>query len=189
MADFQNAGYRLLSFQYHPVKDKQDERRIEGGEGKGANPTSADGELPSLSSLMTSLQEIEDSDDTQKHQASTESKSSESDASSVQSAAAALVAPLNEFHLFGDLPTELRLKIWNLSFLPRVVELRPTRPNYSPAHDDGRRPQVSHLWPAERADPSPPLSGPSPRFSLSADFSSRVALTKIYGTPVAIGLQ
>lgn len=50
------------------------------------------------------------------------------------------------FHGFGALPAELRIKIWSLSFCPRVVELRPTRPNspnWAPARTDDRRPQVS----------------------------------------------
>lgn len=36
------------------------------------------------------------------------------------------VAPLNNFHAFGNLPPELRIKIWRLSFLSRVVELHST---------------------------------------------------------------
>lgn len=47
--------------------------------------------------------------------------------------------PAASFHLFGDLPAELRIKIWHLSFLPRVIELHPTRPNY--ARDTGRQQQ------------------------------------------------
>lgn len=34
--------------------------------------------------------------------------------------------PLTTFHAFGNLPPELRIKIWRLTFLPRVVELHPT---------------------------------------------------------------
>lgn len=34
--------------------------------------------------------------------------------------------PLTTFHAFGNLPPELRIKIWCLTFLPRVVELHPT---------------------------------------------------------------
>lgn len=34
--------------------------------------------------------------------------------------------PLTTFHAFGNLPPELRIKIWRLTFLSRVVELHPT---------------------------------------------------------------
>lgn len=46
--------------------------------------------------------------------------------------------PLANFHAFGNLPPELRIKIWRLSFLPRVVELHPTWPKHVAAvYDDG----------------------------------------------------
>lgn len=48
---------------------------------------------------------------------------------------------MTTFHLFGNLPAELRIKIWHLTFLPRVIELHPTRPNYAAVHDDGRQQQ------------------------------------------------
>ena len=44
---------------------------------------------------------------------------------------------LATFHAFGNLPPELRIKIWHESFLPRVVELHPTRPNDADAVRDG----------------------------------------------------
>lgn len=50
--------------------------------------------------------------------------------------------PLTNFHLFGNLPTELRFKIWHMSFLPRVVELHPTWLNHAAAvQDDGSQQQ------------------------------------------------
>lgn len=57
----------------------------------------------------------------------------------------------HHFHLFGDLPPELRLKIWHLTFLPRTVELHPTRPNYSAVHDDPGRPP---LWQSGSSNPA-----------------------------------
>lgn len=47
--------------------------------------------------------------------------------------------PLTNFHAFGNLPPELRIKIWRLSFLPRVVELHPTAT--AVRDDDGREQQ------------------------------------------------
>lgn len=156
MSHLENAGYRILSFKYRPVVVKKDEPVLEGGNNEASNtsPTkSPDGELPSLSTLMTSLREIEDdagADQNRQHQQPAEMVSEPEDNSALRplptpTAKPTAPAPLTEFHLFGDLPTELRLKIWNLTFLPRVVELRSTRPNYSAGHDDGRQPQVSCL--------------------------------------------
>lgn len=49
---------------------------------------------------------------------------------------------LTNFHAFGNLPPELRIKIWHMSFLPRVVELHPTWPNHATSvNDDGRQQQ------------------------------------------------
>jgi hypothetical protein len=36
-----------------------------------------------------------------------------------------------QFHLFGLLPAELRLKVWHLSFEPRIVELHSRRAHYA----------------------------------------------------------
>lgn len=44
--------------------------------------------------------------------------------------------PLTTFHAFGNLPPELRIKIWRLTFLPRVVELHPTWLNDAAAVGD-----------------------------------------------------
>lgn len=50
--------------------------------------------------------------------------------------------PLTNFHAFGNLPPELRIKIWHLSFLPRVVELHPTWPDHATSvNDDGSQKQ------------------------------------------------
>lgn len=163
MADWNNVGYRMLSFKYTPVKAQKKEKPAEAegrtSEGPGAAPRAGPAELPSLSSLMTSLKEIEGSNDDGSNQAATsesvvavEKTDEETQASTAESTEAAesppdssapATTPLTEFHLFGDLPTELRLKIWKLTYLPRVVDLRPTRPNYSTSYDDGRQPQVN----------------------------------------------
>lgn len=137
MADFQNAGYRLLSFKYTPPPEESGQAAADvDNVGQSAQSQPVGGDLPSLSSLLTSLREIEGPAD-----AGTKSDPSgelhEEDKKPVPE-----TTPLGGFHLFNDLPTELRLKIWDLTFLPRVVELRPTRPNYSQGHDDGRPPQV-----------------------------------------------
>lgn len=50
--------------------------------------------------------------------------------------------PLSTFHAFGNLPPELRIKIWRLTFLPRVVELHPTWSNHAAdVHENGRQEQ------------------------------------------------
>ena len=50
--------------------------------------------------------------------------------------------PLTHFHAFGNLPPELRIKIWHMSFLPRVVELHPAWPNHdTDVRDDDRQQQ------------------------------------------------
>ncbi|KAF3771311.1 hypothetical protein M406DRAFT_354810 [Cryphonectria parasitica EP155] len=153
MADPENAGYRLLSFEYkQPVKEAEPLGPVDitdtTPKSATTTPPPATKELPSLSSLMASLQEIDGSinhEQETKVKATAEEPTAASavveEGSDDSGVAPPAVSLLTEFHLFGDLPTELRLKIWDLTFLPRVVELRPTRPNYSPSHDDGRRPQ------------------------------------------------
>lgn len=147
MADFQNAGYRLLSFKYTPPQGDQKQAANDNNQaGQGAQAQAGDAELPSLSSLLTSLREIEAGSD----DAGVKNESgAEMQEGSEYRAAVPKTTSLCGFHFFDDLPTELRLKIWDLTFLPRVVELRPTRPNYSPGHDDGRTPQVGQV-PSER---------------------------------------
>lgn len=90
--------------------------------------------MPSLSSLMATLEEVENGD----ARAVSEKDEEEEEART----ASAEPEPRGAFHRFGELPPELRIKIWELSLLARVVELRPTRPNYSAAHDDGRQAEV-----------------------------------------------
>lgn len=150
MAHLENAGYRLLSFKYVPnsVKLKTDEERLKGrtggGDGEGTIQSSAAGELPSLSSLMNSIQEIEATVNPESKVLPPARVPEPADQDTLgNTPTPAAPTPLTEFHLLGDLPTELRLKIWNLTFLPQVVELRPTRTNYSPSHDDTRQAQVS----------------------------------------------
>lgn len=61
--------------------------------------------------------------------------------------------PLNHFDLFGHLPAELRIKIWHLSFLSRVVELHPTWLNHAPANqDDGN--QQQQQWQSDCSNPA-----------------------------------
>lgn len=141
MSHLNNAGYRILSFKYDPTKFEKDAATEEkstktANQCETAELKSTDEELPSMSSLMTSLQEIQDSDlaDVQ-----TDPPLESGDAPPPVSPTS---SPLTEFHCFGNLPTELRIKIWNMAFLPRVVELRPTRPNYAPAHTDLGRSEV-----------------------------------------------
>lgn len=63
--------------------------------------------------------------------------------------------PLTDFHLFGNLPPELRIKIWHLSFLPRVVELHPTWPNHDAAGgDDSRQQEQQHEWQSGCSSPA-----------------------------------
>lgn len=101
------------------------------------------------------------------------------------------------FHGFGALPAELRIKIWSLSFGPRVVELRPTRPNspnWAPARTDDRRPQVSfffshhthmtvqisstpltHVKTSYSGNPAVPTRPPSPSVSKPGSSPSRTS--------------
>lgn len=180
MSHVENARYRILSFKYTPVTSlKKEEPQVEDGSGEAANQNAARPtikmpaeDLPSLSPLMTSLQEIEDDSaaDQGHHPAAIMSDPSE-DHGTLRTPAPKAPAPLTEFHFFGDLPAELRLKIWKLTFLPRAVELRSTRPIYSAGHDDGRRPQVSYM----ADDLPPPLPGRTHR--------------ELTPNPVAIRLQ
>lgn len=133
MSDPQNAGYRLLSFKYKPTQTDRDIKQKDGE--KAGSPTPAT-ELPSLAPLMTALEEVQgtDSAQDQKGKAAPEPDLGDDDTNNN--------TPPATFHPFCDLPIELRIKIWHLTFLPRVVELHPTRPNYSAIHDDpGRPPQ------------------------------------------------
>lgn len=146
MADFQNAGYRLLSFKYTPppavetkraAKKEKRVKEVDDETGTGG----VAGDLPSLSSLLASLQEIQSSSkDGKDMDGPGEEMSGESNDST---ASVSIARPLTHFHLFNDLPTETRLKIWGLTFLPRAVEVRPPRPAYdfkgqvstNPGHD------------------------------------------------------
>lgn len=129
MADFQNAGYRLLSFKYTPpsietkrAAEKDKDIDYETGTGVEA------GDLPSLSSLLAPLEEIQSlSNDKKDIDGPGEEMSGKSNDSTKSGS---IAKPLTHFHLFDDLPTEIRLKIWDLTFLPRVVEVRPPRPAF-----------------------------------------------------------
>lgn len=150
MADFQNAGYRLLSFKYVPppapppptttpptsTQPVEDVEPLLIPPQATSSKSQGDGELLSLSSLLTPLQEIEAVENKKKaDEAFNEPK--------LDMTCAQLTALPADFFRFPDLPTEIRLKIWALTFLPRVVEIRPTRPNYSQArNDNAREPQV-----------------------------------------------
>lgn len=171
MADPDNASYRLLSFKYQPLLNtvtKSKDNTAESSKApsqagwktkaKAVNahaatktttspspPSSSpststkstettDRDLPSLSSLMATLQEIENG----AAGAAFEKQEKEEE----EGTASGEPKPGEAFHRFGELPTELRIKIWELSLTPRVVELRPTRPNYSASHDDGRQAEV-----------------------------------------------
>lgn len=58
--------------------------------------------------------------------------------------------PLTNFHAFGNLPPELRIKIWRLSFLPRVVELHPT----TTAVQDDDSEQQQQQWQSGCSNPA-----------------------------------
>lgn len=121
MADFQNAGYRLLTFKYTPPPLENDQAAEE--EKKFGHESTTDGEpgdLPSLSSLLTSIQEIQSS--------SNDTRVSDRPGEELREKGNGKAEPLTEFPHFNDLPTEIRLKIWDFTFLPRVVELRQPRP-------------------------------------------------------------
>lgn len=152
MSDLDNARYRLLSFKYTPTKPL----KRDGHEGIDDNlglhhdkarsgPLSSEGEskLPSLSSLAMALPVIDDATHPSNNQGGPRMSDEETDPEAAAGAegegAPVPGPPVTSFHLFGDLPAELRIKIWHLTFLPRVVELHPTRPIY--ARDIGRQQQ------------------------------------------------
>lgn len=54
-----------------------------------------------------------------------------------QSATTAPEQPPTSFHLFRFLPAELRLRIWQLSFEPRIVELHSRRSHYADDYKHG----------------------------------------------------
>lgn len=121
MADFQNAGYRLLTFKYTPPPLENEQAAEE--EEKVGHESTTDGEpgdFPSLSSLLTSVQEIQSS--------SNDTGVSDRPGEELREKGKGKAEPLTEFPRFNDLPTEIRLKIWDFTFLPRVVELRQPRP-------------------------------------------------------------
>ncbi|KAK4226010.1 hypothetical protein QBC38DRAFT_510695 [Podospora fimiseda] len=76
--------------------------------------------------------------------------------------------PLQEFHLFPLLPPELRLKIWNLSFLPRTIELHSRRIHYADTED--YRSGGSPKWKSNSSNPA----------SLSVCIESRIAALEHY---------
>lgn len=156
MSDVDNAGYRLLSFKYTPTKPVKrgdhagvDDNSVHHNHNKASTsplPTGGESELPSLSSLAAALPAIDATSPSKNQNRSSVSDSdtdtdtdAETAAAAEETGAAAPGPPVPSFHLFGDLPPELRIKIWHLTFLPRVVELHPTRPNY--ARDIGRQQQ------------------------------------------------
>lgn len=127
MADFQNAGYRLLTFKYAPppVENEQaaeEEKKV----GHGSTTGGEERDLPSLSSLLTSIQQIQSSsNDTGVNDGPGEELWEKGKG---KAASISRTEPLTKFPRFIDLPTEIRLKIWGFTFLPRVVELRQPRP-------------------------------------------------------------
>lgn len=162
MSDLDNAGYRLLSFTYTPTKPVERDNHHQAADDNvddhdGADtcikpsPTDGQSELPSLSSLGAGLPAANTTPPPDIYQAGPSVSDTDAHAGTVPDAeekAAPIPAPVPapvpgppgpSFHLFGELPPELRIKIWHLTFLPRVVELHPTRPNY--ARDTGRQQQ------------------------------------------------
>ncbi|KUI54714.1 hypothetical protein VP1G_02133 [Cytospora mali] len=130
-------------------------------EAEGETEAEAETELPSLAPLMAALSEVEDTERTRQQGNKAESNPDKDDNNSKKPPASspASVSPppthttpqYAEFHCFCDLPAEIRIKIWHLTFLPRAVELHPTRPNYSAVHDDpGRQP----MWQSGCSNPA-----------------------------------
>ncbi|KAL1871163.1 hypothetical protein Daus18300_004908 [Diaporthe australafricana] len=154
MSDLDAAGYRLLSFKYTPTKPVTREKSVDLGRSFDHDldkprawplSTGEESELPSLSSLATALPVISSAALLSKpgDEARVPGKKPHPHAErEPETDTATATAPvMANFRLFGDLPAELRIKIWHLTFLPRVVELHPTRPNYAAVHDDGRQQQ------------------------------------------------
>lgn len=166
MTDFESAGYRLLSFQYTPTKPIRDNGPPELEKTGSPAPEAravAEAELPSLAPLMMALPELQNHMKLTQHRDDKAASGSDHDikdtpftsppvsASASVSASPPSTSEEAQFHRFGDLPTELRIKIWELTFVPRVVELHPTRPNYSAVHDDPAR---QPLWQSGCCNPA-----------------------------------
>lgn len=152
MSDVDNAGYRLLSFKYTPTKPvkRDDQAAVDDNSSHHSHdkartpplPTGGESELPSLSSLAAALPVVDDTPASVNQDGpnlSDTGADAETAADAEGDEVPAPGPPVAGFHLFGDLPPELRIKIWHMTFLPRVVELHPTRPNY--ARDIGRQQQ------------------------------------------------
>lgn len=138
MSDPDSAGYRLLSFRYTPAKPVERNGRASSDDNSDQDLES---ELPSLSPLAAALPVI-DATTPSNFQDPPSVSQPETGAHNMSDAVKEAPdpdPPAASFHLFGDLPAELRIKIWHLSFLPRVLELHPTRPNY--ARDTARQQQ------------------------------------------------
>lgn len=136
MSDLESAGYRLLSFKYTPTKpvtrnersaadDNVDAHHDDAGTSTKPPPSDEESELPSLSSLKEALPVVDTTPPSETGQDAETVPNTDEKAPTVPD------PPVASFHLFNDLPPELRIKIWNLTFLPRVIELHPTRPNYA----------------------------------------------------------
>ncbi|KAI3396980.1 hypothetical protein diail_11380 [Diaporthe ilicicola] len=151
MSDPDIAGYRLLSFKYTPSKPVTRENEVDPDgsfdhqRNETCPPPSSTGEeseLSSLSSLATALPVIDATTPLDLHDGlETKDEKAEVKPEAEKETGPATAPVSTAFHLFGDLPAELRIKIWHLTFLPRVVELHPTRPIYAALHDDGRQQQ------------------------------------------------
>lgn len=155
MSDVDNAGYRLLSFKYTPTKPVERDDQAGANDKSGHHnhnkartppPTSRESELPSLASLAEALPVVDDTFLSNKQDGPSVADTDTDTGTEAETATDAegnrvpgTGPPVPSFHLFGDLPPELRIKIWHLTFLPRVVELHPTRPFY--ARDIGRQQQ------------------------------------------------
>jgi hypothetical protein len=161
MSDPDNARYRLLSFKYTPTNTLGvDKHGIPSAGAEKADhphdgslpcakpaplPTEKESELPSLSCLAKALPVVDATPPPDTDQGVLSEANMDPDAETETATApragekAAPILPPSgpRFHLFNDLPAELRIKIWHMTFLPRAVELHPTRPNY--ARDTGRQ--------------------------------------------------
>lgn len=143
MSDLDNAGNRPLSSKYtpteptpganHPAADDNvdDDRDDDEAHTRSRRPPSDEEQgLPLHSSPAFDATPAPEIDQSLPTSCDTETHA-DSVPDAEEKATPGPNPPAASFHLFADLPAELRIKIWHLSLLPRVVELHPTRPNYA----------------------------------------------------------
>jgi hypothetical protein len=144
-----------------------------------------------------------------------ESESPVQDASADQSNRSRSDEPERTFHPFPRLPTELRLKIWEMTVEPRVVELRCEHKSGSIVPDDSRHIRLSsptpppatlaacresrdHLFPIYAQVPlknggwkcvSPPMRKRTPKWLVTNDTTQEYVFLSWDNDTVSIGTQ